>query len=537
MSLHIVELDREWFEGRHYSPRVRVDDATRWFLLEDRFRPRSDVPTGPAAEPRSGRAALREAFEASYREWGLPSTSAVQRSLETIQTAESAVVVTGQQPGFLGGPLLVLFKALTAVAAARRYEATTGRPCVPVFWVAGDDHDLDEIRSAHFPAGGGGEVTFTYPARADRRPVSDYSVDESSLEVLDAARTHLAGRRFADLTNELVDLYRERRLAGAFAAVLSRLLAPTGLLVIDPVQLRPLAAPLWRRVIERPREVLDRVAQGRDAVEASGIRPFVSGRLPLFLLIEGQRHHLEPDGDNFKVSGGGPRIQRAELLATLEENPKALSTGALLRPLLQQFTLPCVLTIGGPAEVGYFSQLAPLAELMGIDPPAIALRMGATLLDGQAARVARRYDLRELARARSAEQLLLTNERPDGLEAITGLAERVEETLSEAVSELPPEAPGHRRLASRPQSIAKDIRGFGDRLARIWAQSREVELGRVERLWNQVFPGGVLQERRWSTLHFVSRHGTEWIEELLDALSGDPLKICHRFVTFEPNED
>ncbi len=255
MSLRIEELERAWFEGKRYTPRLPSRGKTEWFLLEKRFRPITRVPTERAVEPWAGREKLHAAFEATYRGWGLSRTEAIDRSLETIRSPESAVIVTGQQPAFLGGPLLVLFKALTAVAAARKYEAATGRPCVPVFWVAGDDHDLDEIRSAHFPGGAGEDSTFTYPALADRRPVADYPMDEDSLRLLDALHVRLAGRRFGDLTKDIADLYRGRDLAGAFAAVVSKLLERTGLLIIDPVRLRPLAGPLWRRVIESPGEL------------------------------------------------------------------------------------------------------------------------------------------------------------------------------------------------------------------------------------------------------------------------------------------
>lgn len=535
MSLRITELDRAWFDGKRYAPRLSVDGGSEWFLLEERFRPVTRIPTDPPGEPWAGRDRLHEAFAETYRQWDLPRDAAVDRSFETLHAAGSAVVVTGQQPGLFGGPLLVLFKALTAVAAARRYEAATGRPCVPVFWVAGDDHDLDEIRSARFPAGAGDDATFTYPAPMDRRPVAEYPMDKQGQSLLEALHDHLADRRFGDLALEIADLYRGRNLAAGFAAVVSRLLADTGVLVIDPVRLRPLAAPLWRRVIESPGDVLESIARGREEVREQGLKPFVSGRLPLFLVVDGKRHHLEMDEDGFRVSGGGARFHRDELLSILHENPFALSAGALLRPLVQQFTTPCVLTIGGPAEVGYFAQIPTLAASLGLTPPSIALRMGATLLDGQVARIAARYQPLELARAESVEDLLLAQETPDGLDVLEGLAERVEGTLSAAVTALPPEAPGRKRLESRATSVAKDIRGFGDRVARAWAQTREVELGRLHRLWNHVFPAGVLQERRWNTLHFVSRHGTEWIGELLESLHEDPLKICHRFVTFEPD--
>lgn len=537
MTLRIVEVATGWFDGERYEPRVSVGGITKWFLLDESFRPLTQVPADRPDEPRGGRERLLEAFEATCEHWDLPRAEATERSLARIRSPESAVVVTGQQPGFLGGPLLTLFKALTAVAAARKYEANTGRPCVPVFWVAGDDHDLDEIRSAHFPGSAGEDATFTYPAAMDRRPVADYPMDERSLLLLDAFRSRFADRRFGELAIEIADLYRGRHLAAGFAAVLNRLLQGTGLLIIDPVRLRAMARPLWRRVIESPEEVLESIARGRVDVQSRGIDPVVSGRLPLFLVVDGKRHHLEPHEDGFRVSGGGPTFRRAELLRTVDENPLALSAGALLRPLVQQFTLPCVLTVGGPAEVGYFAQLPPLASMLEIAPPRIALRMGATLIDGQAAKISSRYSPLELARAGSAEALLLTRETSETLDAIYDLAERADGALTRAVSELPRDTPARKRLESRAERLVRDLRVFGDRMAKAWAQTREVELGRVQKLWNQVFPGGVLQERRWNALHFVSKHGMAWIEELLESLAEDPLKICHRFVTFEPNEN
>ena len=129
------------------------------------------------------------------------------------------------------------------------------------------------------------------------------------------------------------------------------------------------------------------------------------------------------------MSGDGPYFPREELLRKVEADPFAVSAGALLRPMVQQFTLPCTLTIGGAAEVGYFAQLRPLASTLELAAPRIGLRLGATLIDGQAARISRRYPPLELARAGSTEELLLTQETPGELGALDDLARHAATTL------------------------------------------------------------------------------------------------------------
>ena len=536
MSLTITDLPTAWYDGGRYRPRIRRDDGARWFVLDERFEPVTQVPTEAPSEPSAGREALAGAFDATYRDWGLSTDDAARRSLDELGQPGTAVITTGQQPGFLGGPLYTLFKALTAVAAARAYRRTTGRPCVPVFWVAGDDHDLDEIRTTYLPASGSGldeDLAFTYPTAADRRPIACFSLDDSSRAVVDSARSHLRQRRFGERAMELVDLYESRSLAGGFAALLCELLSGTGLVVIDPVRLRSLAAPLFERVVNSPDRIIEAIHSGRERVQANGLRPVVGDRFPLFLLVNGKRHHLNPTADGMRIENdAGTTLSRQELVAMLTHDPSTFSTGALLRPLLQQYTLPSVLSIGGAAEVGYHAQLAPLAKALDVDAPRIALRLNATLVDGRTAQTTEAATMIGLSTAESATAALVKGQPSEEQVRIRELSQHVEGELNRALDTLPENLPQGRRLRSGAAKIAKDIRTFSERIDKARTQTQEAQLLRMTKLWNQVFPGGVLQERRWNVLHFVAKHGTDWIGELCDHLMDDPLKLTHRLVAF-----
>src|SRR4029453_13503715 len=98
-------------------------------------------------------------------------------------------------------------------------------------------------------------------------------------------------------------------------------------------------------------------------VREKGMEPLVAARLPLFILEEGRRMHLTTGGGrgSLRIAGeGGKERSKEALLDLLEEAPERFSHGALLRPIIQEHVLPSVLSIGGPAEVGYFAQIGPL---------------------------------------------------------------------------------------------------------------------------------------------------------------------------------
>ncbi|MGQ9591564.1 MAG: bacillithiol biosynthesis protein BshC [Planctomycetota bacterium] len=531
-SIRVRDLPLSWFDRRHYRPRARGAAGDSWFLLSPAFRPPESVPPDPPAEPIGGRAALRAAFEETCRRWGLPLEAAARRSLQVLGEEGTAAIVTGQQPGFLGGPLMSLYKALTAVAAARAYRALTGRPCAPVFWVAAEDHDLEEVRVAHVPGPGPEGVSFRYPLEPDRRPLSDYPMDAGALAVLERAEEHLARRRHGEEARELLELYRSRDFAGGFAAILAALLGRAGLLVLDPACVRRQAADLFRAVVEHPAEVLACVERGRRDVRERGIEPLVAGRLPLFALLDGKRHHLAVGPFGLEVDGAGERLSRERLLGLLAADPPALSAGALLRPLIQQAVLPCALAIGGPAEVGYFAQLGPLADFLGVARPRAALRLTATLVDGKPARLAASLSLERIASAQAPEDLLEPEAGAPGLAELQGLAPRVEEALLGAARGVE-DGEDAAKLRARAAEIRAALERFAELADRAHRRRRTAELALARKLWDAVFPAGELQERRWSTIHFVAKHGTAWIDDLLGAIEPDPLRLAHRWVLFE----
>ena len=102
-------------------------------------------------EPRDGglHPSLHEAF--------VPSP-AREAALARLAEPGALAVTSGQQPGLFTGPLYTVHKALSTAALARVLERQWSRPVVPIFWIAGDDHDFAEasqVAGAITPVPGG----------------------------------------------------------------------------------------------------------------------------------------------------------------------------------------------------------------------------------------------------------------------------------------------------------------------------------------------------------------------------------------------
>ena len=547
-SIRCTALPDHWFDRRHYRPRVHDGDGEIWFVDSEAVHPLRKVPGPPArgeGSPRDlavPRAKRREALLETYARWQLPLAAAVERNIQALGDEDTCVVVTGQQPGFLTGPLYTIYKALSAIALADKLSETWQRRCVPVFWVAGEDHDIDEIRQARFPGPDGEEVVFGLPHPTGRRPLSSLPVDRATEGVLDDVARHLAAHRFGEEARALIDLYRGRNLASGFAAILAELFGERGLVVLDPERLRPLAAPVFRRVLEDPAQVMERVREGCRLVEQHGIDPFVPPRFPLFVVREGSRDHVTWNGGGrLQIDGGGPLLDQAATIARLHSAPHEFSSAALLRPLVQEAILPGAVTIGGPAEVGYFAQLPPLSRWLGVDVPRIALRFQATLLEAKAARAWNRLglDVDRFATAASPEDLVtvLADDAGGLLSEAKALEARARELQARLQADSTLDEAARKRIDSGAMKTLGATGRLVERVDRELRRSEKEAFGRATTLWNHVVPGGVLQERRWNVFHYISRYGTRWLGELLAQVKASLFTHRHFVVFFEAEGD
>ncbi len=322
----------------------------------------------------------------------------------------AAAVVTGQQVGLFGGPLLTLLKAATAIRKAQDATRESGREHVPVFWLATEDHDLAEVDQVSLLTKTSVETLKLGLNAPKPLPVGGMVLGDDAA-VLERVSELLGWAPICDVLRECYA--PEATLAEGFGKLLTRVFAEQGLIVMDAAsrEFHALGASVLRYAVEHA-EALETALLARskelETAEYHAQVLVVAGHSLLFLIDEetGARLPLRRgDGDEWKA---GPRsYSTAELLKMLDTDPERLSPNALLRPVFQDCILPTAAYIGGPAEIAYFAQSAVVyQQALGRVTPVLP-RLSATLIEPAIATVLQQHevDLTQVYEAKTAEGL------------------------------------------------------------------------------------------------------------------------------------
>lgn len=451
-------------------------------------------------------------------------------SLDRLAQPNTVAVVTGQQVGLFGGPLYTIFKALAAVKLSESLCAR-GTCAVPVFWLATEDHDLAEINQSWAFDSQFSPVSFTTASRNPLNgPVGPTPLRDIPMEALRAA---LRGMPFADEALALAERsYKDgETFGGAFRKFVEEILRPYGMIYLDPLQpeIRRIAAPFLSRALSLSGDLVRQVQERTRELEAAGYHAQVhleSNASLFFSLDGGRRSVLKRNGELFNDL----------TLAALQERPELLSPNALLRPVMQDFLLPTVAYLGGPAELAYFAQSEPLYRTLLGRMPVVAHRASFTLMDHHVAKIARRYGLRlpdvlvpdvDL-REKMARRLV-----PEGVTTQFGSARTaVEAELARLGGALQGFDPGLEKAFARSQ--AKMLYQLGKmerKTAREAMRRDERATADSRRLHNQIYPHRHMQERMYGILPFLATHGLDLIARVHQAVeTGCP---DHQVLSFD----
>jgi bacillithiol biosynthesis cysteine-adding enzyme BshC len=442
----------------------------------------------------------------------LPHSDARQRNLETLSQRGTVAVVTGQQVGLFLGPLYTFYKAATAVVWARALEAETGARCVPVFWLQTEDHDFAEIASCHVPPA----LRLSLPDPGARCSVAHRSLPQEVEALVAALSDALAAQPFAaEILEPLRAAYVPGRpVAQAFAMLLASIFSEEGLLLLDPrcPEMARAASPLYTSAIERAGEIDQALLRRGEELEAAGLREQVNVRLGSPLVFfhgdtpDGPRRRLQQNGVGFELDGGG-QVSRTELLEAARASPLRFSCSALLRPLFQDALLPVVAYVGGPAELGYLAQVAPLYPLLGVRPALAVPRARFRLVDARTDALLRALRLSPAEVEVPREELIARLGRR-GREAPDQLARRLLGGLPDALAASAKKHPSLAQAARRTQvSVEKAVSRFAARHARAVAEEDRTLVERVEKVQAALFPDGEPQERVHSLPFYAAHFG------------------------------
>ena len=430
---------------------------------------------------------------------------------------DSAVVATGQQVGYLGGPAYTIYKALTAIQLAKQLESQ-GIPAVPVFWLASEDHDLAEVNHGWLfdhqrqPVRYDAERAFSGNSPVGNRPAP--ALDQAAVEQTFA---HLPfGAEIATLASEAYN--GERTYSQSFQFLVERILGKHQILFLDPLQpaIRKAAAPLLAEAVNHFSRLAPEVLARTERIQEAGYHAQVhlEPETSFFFLLE-QDERLPLKVRNGGFASGKLNLSVKELAARSE----SISPNALLRPVLQDFLLPTACLVGGPAEIAYLAQSAPLYDALLGRQPVFHPRSGFTLFDEHAARRASGYQLRMrdffVPESDFSERMARTKIPP----ALLSKMESAVAQASQIFDELRRDLLGFdSTLASATERSQKRVvyqfQKIERKTAREIARREQRVVSDIAYLRGLVFPEKHLQERLYSILPFLAVHGLGLVDTI-----------------------
>lgn len=465
------------------------------------------------------RKVLREVLEQQYA--GLELTDAVKNNITSLSDKKTFTIVTGHQLNVFSGPLFFVYKIITTINACKKLSQQYPEyRFVPVYWMASEDHDFEEISCFKL-------LGKKYCWKTEQKG----AVGRMALHELLPLLKEIPGalEPFASAYQTSANLSEAvRKYVHAF-------FGKDGLIVVDADHRalkqkfsKVMGADLLEGVTEKLADDTHR------KLKAAGYEPQVLVRpVNFFYLDNGIRERIERDGERFKVLDSTLEFTKAELQKIISETPEKLSPNVILRPLYQETILPNLAYIGGPAELVYWLQLKNIFDQFNTPFPILFPRNFGLVADAVALRLLKKTGLtiQELfqekqvllngvAKKNSSVPLSLDTFQSNLdslLKQIKTRATAVDESLTKMV-----DAELHRMHQGAQRIEHKMLR----------AEKRKGSdvLRQTEKLKDQLFPGGGLQERTDNILNYYQTD-RQFIDRLAETF--DPFDFRFHVLHYE----
>ncbi|MBA2874092.1 bacillithiol biosynthesis cysteine-adding enzyme BshC [Thermaerobacillus caldiproteolyticus] len=453
------------------------------------------------------------------------------RNIEKLLDPSSVVIVGGQQAGLLTGPLYTIYKIISILKLAKEQEKALGVPVVPIFWIAGEDHDIAEVDHLYVVEEGKIKKR-TYPHSVhEKRMVAEVPIDQQACLQWIQQIVETYGE--TNTTNEMLDflarcLDEAKTFVDFFAFIVLRLFASEGLVVLNAADeaLRKIESDFFVTLIERHNEITTAVLQQQHRLKQIGYEKTleVSPQSANLFYYDGrERWLLECDGQEgmFRSKKGDIVVSKDELILLAKTNPYRLSNNVVTRPLMQEFLLPTLAFIAGPGEIAYWAELREAFALLGYTMPPVVPRLHITMVERSI-----HTDLYEVGltvldvlhgRTEQAKKEWLSRQVDYSLGDVFAKAKADIETIHRPLREIGMEIDrGLADLLTKNAALVQSQIDFLQQtLQRAIEKKYEIELRKFARIETSLLPNQAPQERIWNIFYYINKYGFDIIDQLM----------------------
>lgn len=478
----------------------------------------------------AGRSFERQQLAATVRAFMEPFGLSVNAEKHIEELANNAVaVVGGQQAGVLTGPLYSVHKAITVILLARRQREALGVPVVPVFWVAGEDHDLNEINHVYTEMAGRAVKQQIRDKFVLKLMASDATYDKEQMIafVKDVFGKFGETVYTKDLLDEvLMAVEQEATFTQFFVRLMNGLFQEEGLLFIDSAfkPLRELEKTYFIRLIEESEQLAGAIVKQEELFVGQGFGSPLGAEADaanLFYVHETGRVLLSRKEGYFVNEAAGVRLSQTDLLQVANEEPWLLSNNVATRPIMQDMVFPVLAFVGGPGEIAYWAVLKEAFHHLGLKMPIIAPRMSMTLVTPQVRHAfeEKSFTVEGIMQGEvfTAREQFIEELQDEHFDSVLEETEQMLHVQYEKIAAL-----AEQQGPMMQELFAKNLRFHTKQLGYLKDKAEETLLVKhaaalriFDLLEGEVFPEGVLQERLYTPYTYLNSYGPTLIKDLL----------------------
>ncbi len=471
-------------------------------------------------------------------------------NIEKLKNQESAVIIGGQQPGFLTGPIFIVYKILTILKLSSFLQKELEIPIVPCFWNASDDSNADQVDNLNIIDGEIVNIRLNLPDFDQKTRYSDiYLTEDRFKEAIKELENLLYPTSFK---SEIIDFFKDNlsdilkncsdaeskiNISSFFSSIIARMFSGYGLVIVDPadIELKKLSYSLLEFDVSNHHEISRLINSTGEKLNSSGYHSQLNsmpGVLDFFYCEDGVRDKIYSGrDDSFEIAG--KRYNKKEFWDLVKENPADISMNVVLRPLFQDRVLPVLCSIGGPGESSYFAQIKPAYDFYNLKMPIIYPRFSATIIEKK---------IRKLFEKLKITDVLLESDKERVVREIVG--KRLEINLEGLMLDLEGDIQIRLEKLERvfldfemnisdsfdriKRNLKKEIKVLNKKLYSELKRQNEFVVESINKIYANIFPDGNLQEREINIISYLNKYSFGFVDDIYSVIK--PLDFSHKFL-------
>ncbi|SEM84614.1 bacillithiol biosynthesis cysteine-adding enzyme BshC [Candidatus Frackibacter sp. WG12] len=464
-------------------------------------------------------------------------------NIEALKRNETGAVVTGQQAGIFTGPLYTVYKAINAILLAERTGKLTDSKVVPIFWVASEDHDFQEINHINLVNANNQLETVELVGDYIATSIGNIEVNEDLFKLIDRLAEETYDTEFKErIISNLRNLAQEADdLAEWFSRIMLDLFNDYGLIIFDPMwpEIRQLSSGIYQEIICKQSEIKEKFQQTNYQLNEAGYPLQVDKSMDnshLFIYFDQERNSLlsktKAGGKHyFETRNQKVQVNQEDILQMIEQEPVRFSPNVVLRPIVQEYLLPTVAYVGGPGEIAYHSQLKGLYSIFDLQMPILYPRESITVVEARLASYMDKYgltrkDIINFNLDKRLEEELADKDELDIPQIFNDVKDKFACDYQELIKQISEIDQNLQQLGEQNlERIIGQVDYLEEKTQQFHKRNSEVLVRQFKKLKNNLLPNQNLQERYLNIFPYLIKYSHTFIDDLVDYFE---LEFTHR---------